>query len=454
MRTSPLPAVLATWSRLLQPGLRLLGRQPLQTKLALCGGLVLLPVLALLGLVLAQAATEWSALRAARQGNQVLGAVLHVDDAARHLAGLRQRSAAGEGGLAGHIDTGRDRLQQALAAMDGQVQALTAFDMAALWAPQRERLRGLAGAAPPPAGTALTDGLATLAALVAERSGLVLHRHADELDLALLGTHNLQHWLQAVDQLRGLGAAQLALGGGTAAERARLLGQAREVERQLQAGKARLEALVRAGGSSPARWPSTQAATNRFTALTQEVFGAEASSVGPPAFFAAGSQALTELLRLDAELRSQLDEALALRASAQLRSAGLLLACSLLAMGMLAGLGLVMLRNVQQVLAVLRQGMDAVARGDLAHQLALSGDDELTDLGHRVDRMSEHLSIAGGRGAQQRGARGPGRPERGRRRPGAGQPHRAAGAQPDRIGAVGCSAWRPVPSAMPMPPAP
>jgi len=376
---------------LLGPGVRLMRSWRLATKLTALLAVLIVPLVVLqVSTVQASRAEIDLALR------EQAGAVL-VRDILQVMGQLQRWRELSEGEPAA-----RTAVVQALVTqvqlLDQHMAATHSFDMRDAWAVQRDALRaqmqpGLAvGAAWRSDLAERLTGLRQLMNIVAERSGLLFDPEPLSYFLMDLSTERLPGWL---DALAGIAA--------TVAHEALHPTQLVQLQAQMNSAKDRVDALVRAGGTSPIGWQmavsSSDALRTQTAALLQPelpvtqaqdatgaVPGAQHSLVVP------ASQARLALLQVHEEVTQHLNQRLVARAQEHRLHLWFQSAVSGVCLLLMLYLACCFYVSFAGSLRAVCRAVRAITQGNLSQAVQVQGGDELADTGMELEAMAERLS--------------------------------------------------------------
>ncbi|MFO1272991.1 MAG: methyl-accepting chemotaxis protein [Rubrivivax sp.] len=376
--------------RPLTPGVRLMRRMRISSKLALLGLFLVLPIGYRAVTFFAEASAERAMLQRERLGAGQLDQLMTLASAVQDL---RDEVREGSESATRAVATLRSTLQ----ALEGQL--VTADE--AHWADTAKALLERAEGRVPAqrrerllAETQLVARLHQQMELTAEASGLLLDSQGSSHYLIDIEVTRLAPWIEALSSARGQGTTLLGRGELTHADRAAMLGAADRIERQLGAVELRLHALARAGNPMPAAWDAARDASRAFAERIRSLFtGTIADADADPARFHAEATAAIE--RAGA-FDHQVDEALSAALDARIRHQSLVmwLKIGLAATGMaiIVYLALSFYFSFAGAIRALHRGMNHVASGDLSQRVHIEGRDELAEIGSMVERMNERLS--------------------------------------------------------------
>ncbi len=377
--------------RPLAPGVRLMRRMRISSKLALLGCFLVLPIAYRAVTFFAEATRELSYSQRERVGAAQVDQLVEVVHA---VQGLRDQAF---GGAEGVVDTARQKanVKSAVEKLDGTL--LSADDKH--WAETRQALNALLEGRLPEqrnerfrAETRLVQQLQTQLELTAEASGLLLDPQTATYFLMDIAVGRMVPWLEALSVARGQGAAIVRRGEATHADRAAMLGTADRVERQLEGVQLRLDALARGGVAVPAGWPAARDASKQLVEQVRHLFSGGTIDADPVRFFAGASEAMRLASEFDHKVDEELATALDARIAQQGRMMVLKIGAASLGMAVIVYLALSFYFSFSGAIRALHRGVDHVASGDLSQRIVVEGRDELAEIGAMVERMNERLS--------------------------------------------------------------
>lgn len=383
----------------MRPGMVLMRRLNLPVKLALVALSLLIPLAVMVGWAV-HGLVEQRALAIEEQaGLGVAERLMALVVETQKHRGLTNRVLAGEASASASRDDTRKALREAVAAMDAHLASSPSYSLDDDWLPLRRDLLALAEGRHPAvaaeafdAHSAAVHRLQRLSRLNAERSGLVLDPQPRSYFLMTITVDAMLPAIESAAVARGLGAGLLARGTATPGERAAVLGHASLLARGAEDIGSSLMAYQRAGGVLPGSWNEVNEGLARQTQAIRQTFSADALAGDPRAYFEQGSAVIVSMMALRRDINIRLRGELAARIEQIERQ--MAWAAAGLALGLLL-LGYLMLSfylTFTGALRVLMKGTRAVAGGDLSHAFDVKGNDELSEIGHTVDRMSERLS--------------------------------------------------------------
>ena len=385
---------------LLRPGAMLMRQLRMPVKMALMALMLLVPLVVLMVYIVQKARTDLDFTRSELAGVGLVADTTRLVSELQVHRGLTHRVLSGDAQATAAREASRAQLRASLQALDGQMrQTGRPFSLDDLWPKIHQAVLDLSEGKHPPrreeafaAHSLQIEELRQLVHHVGERSGLVLDPEAGSFFLMDLAVERVIPWMEVLGQTRGQGAALLARGDASHAERARLLGRTDTLESQLTDLAFRMGALSRAGQPVPAEWTQAKALSENYIRKARAIFQAEVISGEPEPYFAEGSQALKSVQAMNETIvRSLADELL--RREQQLQwQLWAKLGVSAAGMLLMVYLGIAFYASFTGALSALHKGVAAVAGGDLAHRVHILGRDELSDIGSVVEAMGAKLS--------------------------------------------------------------
>ena len=265
-------------SQFRSPGIRLMQRWRLATKITVLIAVMIVPLLVLQWLAVRQSLDQ----REFAQREQA-GALL-VRDLAVTMGQIHAwhelSDVAADTASSSHRQAVGQTLKAAVDALDKQVAATDAFEFAKPWSVQRDRLRALGDRQVEP-GAALdaevADRLAGLHQLIniaAERSGLLFDPEPLTYFLMDLSSERLPAMMSSLAEVSWAARQD-------GPHRAQLPALADQLQTHVSQAKDRMDAAVRAGGRAPASWETALAAATTLARQAREL-GAAPLLAGEP----------------------------------------------------------------------------------------------------------------------------------------------------------------------------
>ena len=382
-----------------EPGLRLMRQFRIPQKMALMASVLLVPLLLLSAGLLYQGHQDIQAARRAQSSLGIMGQLNQAMQSLQRGRALTLQTQAGDTGLARERDTVRQELKAALEQLDIRLAQQGASRVQLLLKPYNAHFQEVVSGALPesPAATNhlygdLIEGTGHMLQASAEDAGLLNDPETITHFLIDLLVEHLPAWSEDLAQTR-LSAADVAREQRAQVEHNAILKLNLAATRtSLHAVQDRIDAIARAGAEPPTTWESTRKASDAFTTLSHQLLAAVTPIAPPSNIMAAGDDALGALSRMQKDTLSALNH----RFDERLRGLWLNLLAKL---GVcLTGLFLVaylsscfyqdFFHNLEQV----HDAVAAVTHGNLSIRTCMNGRDELVQLGHSIDAMSERLS--------------------------------------------------------------
>ncbi|MFM2066896.1 MAG: hypothetical protein RLZZ584_1805 [Pseudomonadota bacterium] len=385
----------------LGPGLRLMQRLRMSTKvLALCAA-VLLPFGALTLWSVRDRLVDLGLLHREQAG---LAQVAAVQGLAQGLQLQRSHArAAAAGAPAQPLQADVAALQRARATVDALLRSAADPLLTEAWQALGTPLDRLLGRdlTRPDAGmwqahTAQIARLQELVELIGERSTLLLDPDAASYFMMDLSINSFLPWQENVARMGELGGARLRLGVIEQRDDQILIGHAEAATSRLRGITHRLEALGRTGAPQPLGWQAAAALTSELAGASLQLVSDSAPDTSDTAAASAYNRRAEQAMAAATDFNRQIRDGLAGLLHQRVQRARLdvaVMACVGLAMCvLLLYAGLCLYLNFTQGLAVLGRNVAAVARGDLTFHQALAGSDELALIGRDLCAMTRSLS--------------------------------------------------------------
>jgi methyl-accepting chemotaxis protein len=390
---------MSTCALLFAPGARLMRSLPMAVKMALMGLCIALPLASLVLLTWRSGQADLRFTRDEIGGVEVVRRIVALVEQVQLHRGLTNRLLSGDGTARAPLEANTAVLKTALAHLDEGLPSTPGDPLRTLWATQRPALQKIADAthsaqreAAFAEHTAAIGGLRQLSLRAAEESGLLLDPQAGTFFLMDLAVERLLPWSEAVAITRGTAAAALARGQVSHVERVQVLGRMDAIDQHLAGVTDKFEALERAGIARPASAAAALTASKAFADRVRTLFNAEVLAGDPGALFKQGTEALTAMNTLHAELLSTLERELRVREADLGRKLALALAFTGLAVLVVVYLSLSFYMTFRGALSALRKGVAEAAAGDLSHRTEIRGRDELAEMGELLEGMNSRLS--------------------------------------------------------------
>lgn len=385
------------WKAVIRPGAALMGNLRMPAKLLLVLAAALVPVAALVVLTLAPLAGQHRQIGIERTGLHVIRSALPVLTDTQRLRGLTARALNGDDAARKQQADARRALKASVAEMGLALAGLPA--MQSPWPPLRDSLLNLADGRHPidaeqafAAHSHAIEQLRHVLLITAHDTGLLLDSDPRVHMLTAATLDRMLPLLESVGIARGAGAALLARGEGTLAQRAFVLGQLAQVDHGIDDLAQRFAAIESRKGVPIGSLPGAGTALRAFETAARRDLLAEPLSGDAAFHFDRGTVAIQHLAALARDSLARSEEDLLARAGAVQRRATTLAACFLAALLLLAYLTWAFHVSFRRSLQAVLDSTAAVTRGDLSSRTAVRGRDELAEVGRSVDAMNERLS--------------------------------------------------------------
>ena len=381
------------------PGKRLMLNLRMKAKLLLLAACLLLPLCLMMFLALSGVWKDREVAQLELEGARLVERAMPVLLEAQLHRGLTTRVLSGDAQAQAGLEQSRKLLKSKVEALDAAMGKTLGFQTGDFWQPVKGRLDALLAASPQQTAedafashTQVVEATRQVMLLVAERSGLLLDPEAKSYHLMVTAVEVLPHLAESTAQLRGLGALLLARGKAEDGERARLVGLAILLERYLGDLASKLGALERAGGEVPGSAAKARELLAQFAGETHASFSTGQIAGVAHSHFEMGSRAIEAIAASHRETLDRLTAELEQRVAQQSKDMMMMLSAFAAGLAALAYLLSCFIVTFQRTLRELHKGVEAVAQGNLAFNLEVRGRDELADVGHLVEAMSQRLS--------------------------------------------------------------
>ena len=384
-------------SWVMMPGVLLMRRLRVSLKLGAMGLLLLAPLVVM-------ALTQYRDLSAARdvtlgerQGASQIDA-LHELVSALQTARLEAAGTVSGSSAGGAMPETRSRVRDALAAADRAETEAHGSGPLSGWSELRNQVSRFAeGGASAPTDPAtidpLIEGLRVMMFRIGERSGLLLDPEAHTYHLMDVAVQRLLPLSEALSRTQA--ALRMAPEEGNEATlrlKETLLIASEQLARERTSIRMNLDATVRAGATEPLAWSNLNGALDSYLAALKRATGDEAAPMQADALLASAAAATRAVDAMRTETLTALEVQLKARQHATERHLWWQMSVAVIAVAFVAWLALAFYLSFQGALNRLHKGVDIVATGDLSHQIAVLGRDEMAEIGGFVERMSMRLS--------------------------------------------------------------
>jgi methyl-accepting chemotaxis protein len=388
---------MARWG-VLQPGIRLMLGQRLTVKIVAMIAMLLVPLLVLTAIAARSSLADLKYIDEEQAGTRLAAELSDVASLVQAHRGLTNRRLSGDTGVEPALRSVREALRAALARTDAAVAQLP-FEFADLWSAQRGPIAALAAdtlasdrAAAFAQHTSQVEAIRRLLAGVGERSGLLFDPVASSFFLMDMAIERMLPWTELLGLAHGQGARLIAQGEATPRELGQLLTGADALRAQMHDLDMRMAALERSGVARPAEWEPARVTSLAFMEAVQAAFAGAAPGGDAAAFFKLGTESIEAAGRFNKSVLSKLQEQLDARAAQRRQELAIELGLSVLGMLIVGYLGTCFYLAFVGSVRVLREGMSAVAAGDLSQRIAAPGSDELAEICTSAETMTEQLS--------------------------------------------------------------
>ena len=383
----------------LRPGVALMQRLRMPVKLIGVAVVALAPLLAVGLAMLMHIDDEYQFARNEAAGAQTVLNITDVVLQTQTHRGQTNQFLSGNTSVAGARDQTRQKLGDAISALETRIQTVPQFQLQSRWATLKPALQQLLRDEPGQdratvfaAHTAQIDLLRHLAGYTGETSGLLLDPYPDTFFLMDVVVDRFIPWVELTGVMRGAGAGVLSRAGATEVDGVAVLALANQLDGQTRIIREKLEALTRGKETVPKGWDDALAASSAFSAAVRTAFGNGPPKGDPAAFFAQGTQAIAQgrvFYQASADRLTALLEAR--RDQAQQR---------MIVIFSVASLGLVLLvyalicfsRATVSSIHSLKLVMEQGTLGNLAAKIDVKGSDELAQIGMEFERMLTKIS--------------------------------------------------------------
>ncbi|MBK6715628.1 MAG: hypothetical protein IPG57_11145 [Burkholderiales bacterium] len=386
--------------RLLTPGLQLMRRLSMGSKITACCALTLLPLLGLTGWASWLQLQTWQIAEQELQGSRQIAEVMKLVDAGQRHRSALQQLAIGHPGAGEALAPARKQLTATLAELARQIdQTVVGPAYPSDTALQLQAWRRLLSESTDPMPANLwqrqTDMLAALSDLlhrIGDDSRLLLDPDSASYQLMDLALLQVPAWSDALTSLTDLAAAKMASDVLPDAERHQMVAQALRVRERLREMDRRGSALQRSGEPLPAGWEASRRLGEELVSVSLALLDEAARPDSVRSLLEAGAQASHAAHHLGTAARLRLEEELRQRQLQAVQIVALQLALFLAVACVMLYLGLAMFRNYRQTVHGLQRAVQAVSQGDLTHRCGTGGELELAGIATALTEMSRRLS--------------------------------------------------------------
>jgi len=381
------------------PGVKIMRRLRMGTKLSAMALILLIPMLGVLYLLSTK-------LIEGRQSTLLeidgLDAIHSMYDVVKHTAahrGLTNRVLSGDAGAVEARKATQDKLRSALQGVDKVLASYPSLNAVQVWASKREAIASLLQDADASQAGRMwlrhNDAIVAIHEAVAylgETSTLLLDPEADAYFLMDVVVERGIPLVEAIGQLRGSGSALMARGKASQLEISQVMGLGDATKRMVRTIETKLEAIKRQGVPDPTTWKDARDRALRFAADAELAFGTGEPDGNAADFFKEGTAALDASNKFFDEIHQLLSERLQARAETQFSYLMIVIGVSIGGMLVLIYGMLSFKTATLHSLKNMEHSMALAANGDLSSAVYTEGDDELADISRAFEVMLGNLS--------------------------------------------------------------
>lgn len=380
----------------LLPGVWLMRRLRLPTKLGALTIVLLLPLLVTCVLLVQRLGNEIQFTEGELHGSRVVARLADLTETVQKHRGQTNMLLSGNAGVRPALLTTRETLREALSSTQSLLDQRADFGLQADWAALRSRVEQLPATESLPAGqsfeqhTALIGDLRRLVYTVGERSGLLFDPEPASYFLMDMVVSRTVGWTESLGRIRGLGAGQMSLPSPQPEVVAGLRQQLNTLQSDTKDLRFAMDFAVRYGQPEQQGSRAIEA-SQAFVAKARQAFDTP-GSVNAEAYFAAGTQAIEAVHAYQNEVLGQLDGLLGQRMATVQNQRRLALGAVVTGVAMLTYLLLSFyfsfVIDFRHVIDVMRQ----TSSGNLRAHVKVRGTDELADMSRLLEDMIGNLS--------------------------------------------------------------
>ena len=380
----------------LSPGVWLMRRLRLPTKLGVLAAVLLVPLAVVCVLLVQRLGDDIRFTENEVEGSRTIARLADVVAAVQTHRGQTNMLLSGSTSARAALDGTRSQLQQAVAQADALITALPHLELSAEWRDLKAGLDRLPSTESTSAAqsfarhSALVGDLRRFIYTVGDRSSLLFDPEPATYFLMDMVVSRSMGWSESLGRIRGLGAGQLSLPepqpdavGTLRVQLDALHGDAQDLQFAMGFSK-------RYGQDDLPGDPAL-AATETFIQLARQAFETPGSVPGD-AYFAAGTQAIAAVNSYQSGVLVRLDSLLAQRMASLENQRLLAVGAALLGMGMLAYLLLSFYLSFVIDFRHVIEVMGQTASGNLRAHVSVRGTDELSELSELLETMIGNLS--------------------------------------------------------------
>ncbi len=380
----------------LAPGVWLMRRLRLPTKLGLLATVLVIPLLIVCVLLVQRLDGEIRFVQSESDGVKVIREIASVVTAVQVHRGQTNMLLSGNTAVRPALEKTRGDLTQSIRQSSESLNRRPDFGLLAQWSELQSRLQALPDTEKGPAAasfaqhTALVANLRRLIYTVGERSKLLFDPEAPTYFLMDMVVSRTVGWGESIGRLRDLGAGELSLSEPDPSVVGSLNFQFNALQAEVKDLAFAMDFAARYGQDGLAG-DIALAATEQFIQQARNAFS-NSGSVSSEAYFEAGTQTIAAVLAYQKALIDRLDKLLLEREGTLRTQRSIALGAAVLGM---AALGYLLLSfylsfviDFRQVLTVMEQ----TAKGNLRSKVRIRGRDELADLSRLMADMIGSLS--------------------------------------------------------------
>lgn len=382
------------------PGLHLMQHTRIRTKVGLMATILLIPLFMFMVTVAKTAYDDLTFTQRELSGAKLIQPISAVLLQLQTHRDLAVAAMGGDEVLRQEKDKARVQLKERIETLNNELEHHKGERVYNLFTPIQSRMREIAS------GQVASDRAAIWAQYaepiqalrqallaVAEESGLALDPEAKTYYLMDLGVERIMSWAEAATRLRSSGSDVARENHANVEHNTLLRNQVETLNSQLLDVQLRIEALIRAGHDTPATWDSTRAVSSKLSTAALDLASRDNSGITPQALVALVDDAQGSINRMAHEVHSELTRLLQQRLQTQWLTLAAKAALCLFGLILVAYLSSCFYTDFFSKIQAVQSALSAVSNGNLSKRLNLSGNDELVDVGHQIDVMSERLSL-------------------------------------------------------------
>ena len=380
----------------LAPGIWLMRRLRLPTKLGVLSSVLVVPLLVICVLLVQRLGEDIRLAENEADGVRVISLMADVVQSVQTHRGQTNMLLSGNTAVRGALDKTRGELTRSLAATRAAVDELPRMGLEREWQDLQtriEKLPSIESGAPVDAfaqHTAVVSELRRLIYTTGERSQLLFDPEAATYFLMDMVVSRTIGWSEAVARLRGLGAGQLSLSEPQAEAMSGLRLQLDMLSAETQDIRFSMGFAAR-HDQNDLQGEAALASTEAFVQTARQAFDT-AGTVSSQAYFDAGTQTIAAIRTHQTAVLQRLDTLLDERAGTLQWQRQIAVGSALFGLGLLLFLLLSFYRSFvidfRDVLTVMKQ----TAAGNLQARVKIRGNDELSDLARLLEGMTRNLS--------------------------------------------------------------